>query len=848
MEESLYRSEKTAKQLTAVYELSREMTLTADLDRISNTVLDIAQKALNFDNCALVLIDGSTNEIYTQAQRGYSEEISKYRSPIDHEKGIVASVARTGKAICLPDVKKNGRYISGVPDGRSELAVPLIIGEKVIGVLDVESKKTDAFSEEDRKLLSCLASQAALAIQNARNFEELRRGLDELRTLYDVAVASSSSLKLDEVLRVIYEKVNQLMDTPTFYIALYDEAERLMHFEYLVDAGELQEKITYKLSERSGFTGWVIQTGKPLLIRDLANQREKLPAVPVLVGKAETKIPRSWLGVPLIAKDKLIGVLSAQHPVANAFDEQDQRVLSIIANQVASTVENARLFRELEKKTRHLSVLLDTCTVLSSSLNSKRLLHNLAEKLTTALPVTFSRVSLLDEGTEELSVASASAIRPLEWESGIGERYPVLSDSYYRPCVKNLETVVLRADKNQQALSEFSQQIALKNGLQSLLIIPLAAGRKALGVAWLGEMRNWKRAGFTTEKTELCRAVANRGAIAIERAQFHEKLRANHNYLKSEVQERYKFGNIIGKSVAMNKVFRLLERVIPAAASVLVQGESGTGKEIVAKAIHYSGPRRSKRLVPLDCGAIPDHLVESELFGYRKGAFTGAKEDRKGLFEEADGGTLFLDEISNMKMATQAKLLRALQEGEIRRVGETRSRKVDVRIISASSENLEEEVLKGNFRQDLLFRLNIITVQLPPLRERLADVPLLASHFLKKCCEKENKKIEGFSPKAMDLLISHDYVSNNVRELENIIERAVVVERSQIIEPESLSFVAEKRSIPSRLNSLDSREKTQIIETLKQTAWNKTKASKILEISRPTLDRKIRKYNIKREE
>jgi Nif-specific regulatory protein len=848
MQKSLHTSERCARQLTAVYELSREMTLSADIDHISNAILDIAQKALHFDNCALLLIDESTKEIFTQAQRGYSTAIQKYRSPIDHEKGITTAVARTGKMIYLPDVKKNGRYIRGVPGGRSELAVPLIIGGKVIGVLDVESKKGNAFSEEDQQLFACLASQAALAIQNERNFAELKRGLKELEILNDIATASGSTLKMDQVLSIIYQKISQLLGINTFYIALYDRSTEEIHFDYLVDHGKPQEKIIHQLSDEQGLTGWIIRTGKGLLIKDLAAPKKKLPTLPVIVGEEKDKMPRSWLGVPLVAKDTLVGVLSVQSPKPNMFDDQDQRVLSIIASQIASTVENAKLFSELENKTHHLSVLLDTCTVLSASLSSQRILQGLAEKLATALPVTFCRVSLFDEDTEELSVASAAAIRPLEWEPGIGERYPALSDSYYRPCVKNLETVILRADEDQRTVSEFSRKIALKNGLQSVLLIPLAAGRKALGMAWLGEMRHWKRAGFSTEKAELCRAVANRGAIAIERAQFHEKLRANHNHLKSEVQERYKFGNIIGKSTSMKKVFSLLERVIPSTVSVLIQGESGTGKELVAKAIHYSGPRRSKRFMPLDCGAIPDHLVESELFGYRKGAFTGAKEDRKGLFEEANGGTLFLDEISNMKVATQAKFLRALQEGEIRRVGEARSRKVDVRVISASSENLEEEVRKGNFRQDLLFRLNIVTVQLPPLRERPADIPLLASDILKKSCQKEKKEIQGFNPQAMDLLMSHDYLSNNVRELENIIERAVVVERSPVITPQSLSFVAEKGPISSRLNSLDGRERAQIIETLERTGWNKTKTSKILKISRPTLDRKLKKYKIKKME
>lgn len=849
VDESIQKLEKLAEKLAAVYELSREMTLSADIDHISDAVLDIAQKALNFDNCALLLIDESTNELYTQAQRGYSDEIEKIRLPMNYDKGITPSVARTGKSIYLPDVSQNGRYIPGVPGGRSELAVPVEIGGKVIGVLDVESKGIDAFLEEDQKLLSCLASQTALAIQNARNFEEVRRGSDELGTLYDIAIASTSTLKLNEVLRVIYGRLNQLMGISSFHIALYNEAEGEIRFEYVVDAGEPQEKVICRLSEGCGPTGWIVQTGKSLLIRDWENELERFPVSPIVIGKS--KVPRSWLGVPLITKDKLIGVMATQSYEPNAFDEQDKRVLSVIANQVAITVENARLFTEDEKKTEQLSLLLNASTAFSSTLSLNQILHNLAEKLTTSLPTTCCIVALLDERMEELTIGSTFAIRPLEWEPNIGGRYPVEAKSYFKPCVKEAETLVLRADENKEELLEFVYRLALRNGIQSLLCVPLVTGSKVLGMAWLGEMRSWKRSSFTSEKVNVCRGIADRGAIAIENALLHEQLRENHAYLRSEVEERYKFGNIIGKSLKMRKVYKLLEIVKNSLISVLIEGETGTGKEVVAKAIHFSGPRCHKRFVPVDCGAIPETLVESELFGYKKGAFTDAREDKKGLFEEADGGTLFLDEIGNMNPSMQAKLLRVLQEGEIMRLGETRPRKVDVRVISATSKDLEVEVRKGKFREDLLFRLNVVTVKLPSLRERLEDIPLLANHFLKKYSERENKVIVGFSPRAMNLLMNYDYPRNNVRELENIVERAVVMERSKIITQESLSFIEDKKTFvfkPKYISSLQDVEKDIILKTLQHTGWNKKKSCAILGISRPTLDRKLRKYKITRKE
>ena len=344
--------------------------------------------------------------------------------------------------------------------------------------------------------------------------------------------------------------------------------------------------------------------------------------------------------------------------------------------------------------------------------------------------------------------------------------------------------------------------------------------------------------------------------LTLKKAEERESLKKENLWLKERIQkieDSYDFGNMVAKSKAMRSVFRLAAKAAQYKTTVLILGDSGTGKELIARAIHFQGPRSNMPLVPVNCGGIPENLLESELFGYQKGAFTGADRNKKGIFQEADGGTIFLDEIGELPLALQVKLLRVLQENEIRPIGGSKSIKIDVRVIAATAKNLEDEARKGTFREDLFYRLNVLSIQLPPLRDRSEDIPLLCDHFIKRFNKQLDKDIQEISSAAMARLLAYNW-PGNVRELENAIERAVVLAEDSLLSPDHFPPELGQRSSKEQMGELFNGyslknaqkvlEKKLITKALNETRGNRTQAARLLEISHPSLLSKIKAYDI----
>ncbi|MFQ5865852.1 MAG: sigma 54-interacting transcriptional regulator [bacterium] len=389
--------------------------------------------------------------------------------------------------------------------------------------------------------------------------------------------------------------------------------------------------------------------------------------------------------------------------------------------------------------------------------------------------------------------------------------------------------------------------------IQSVLGIPIQVRGKIVGIIILHNNKGEKK--FAENDLRLLNIIASQSAQVLENASVHHKIKEENLYLKKEIARKYQFEEIIGRAPAMEQIFKLMEKVIPTDVRVLIEGESGTGKELIARAIHYNGPRKNKRFLAIDCGALPENLLESELFGHVKGAFTGATESKKGLFQAADGGTLFLDEIDNTSPALQTKLLRAIQEGEIRPVGGTNAIKVDVRILCATSQDLSQSVRNGTFREELLFRLKVVTLKLPPLRERKEDIPILASHFLKKFSQAHKKSLQTFSKEASHLLGLYKW-RGNVRELEHAIERCVVLaepERKSVdvdLLPDEIVAATSRIELPIDVNNInlasavEHLERKLVVEALRKFKGNRTKAAESLGLSRRGLLNKIERYGL----
>ncbi len=337
--------------------------------------------------------------------------------------------------------------------------------------------------------------------------------------------------------------------------------------------------------------------------------------------------------------------------------------------------------------------------------------------------------------------------------------------------------------------------------------------------------------------------------MLVSKTLHHHRLEQENINLKERLEARFDFGDIIGRSPSMRELFETLALVAPSEATVLIHGESGTGKELVANAIHHNSPRKDHPFVKVNCAALPETLLENELFGHEKGAFTGAVGPKKGRFQLADRGTLFLDEIAEMAPATQAKILRVLQEREFEPVGGTRTVQVDTRIISATNRNLEDEIAAGRFREDLYYRLNVVMVHVPPLRSRSVDIPLLADYFLNHYAKKNHRGIKGIQPRGMDLLLRHTW-PGNVRELENVIERAVIMTRGDVIVPEHFPSTLQdhdgeapgREPVLASGRSLKEVEKEMILKTLADMGGNRTRTAEVLGISRRTLQLKLKEY------
>ena len=487
----------------------------------------------------------------------------------------------------------------------------------------------------------------------------------------------------------------------------------------------------------------------------------------------------------------------------------------------------------------NFSALYEVTQTIGSILDPKQLLEEVLEIAMKHLDAERGFLLLTDPAQESGFTVAAS-------RNLVGQDRPsalAASSSVVRKVLASGESV-LTVDAATDERFEASSSI-LAQKILSIICIPLKAHDVARGALYLDSART--RGKFTNDSLQFLTVFGNLATIALDNAQEYERLRRENDRLRVGVDSSQLFEGIVGQSKEWVAVLDLVRRVVDVDVSVLVTGESGTGKELIARAVHAHGLRATNPFVAVNCSAIPEQLLESELFGYKKGAFTNAVTDKIGLMEYANGGTLFLDEISLLAPALQSKLLRVLQEREIRRVGDLEDRKVDVRIIAASNLDLKEETRKGVFREDLFFRLNVIEIHLPPLRQRKEDIPLLANYFLKRAAASYKRTVNGINPKAVESLVRHSW-QGNVRELQNVIERAVVLCSGDELQEHDLQMqhVRESDLLESGL-TLGDFERKLVERTLKEMKGNRTQTAEKLGVSLRWLQYRLKEWDLGKE-
>lgn len=499
-------------------------------------------------------------------------------------------------------------------------------------------------------------------------------------------------------------------------------------------------------------------------------------------------------------------------------------------------------------KTDEITLLYQITQILNQTHDLQDSLYNVLDLLSKAMNMVRGTITLLNPLSEEISIQVAHGISESARQRGVYKLGEGITGQVIQ-C--GTAVTISKVSEDPRFLNRTASRKSIKDQEISFICVPIKKEKKVIGALSVDRLYN---AAYSLERGEkilsVVAAMIATQVIHLERIQIEkERLSAENDRLQAELQKKYRIKNIIGNSNKMREVYQMISQVAESNATVLIRGESGTGKELVATSIHFNSRRTKNPFIKINCAAIPANLIESELFGHEKGAFTGALSQKQGKFELADKGTLFLDEIGSIEPVVQTKLLRVLQEREFDRVGGNKTIKIDVRIIAATNRNLEQAVLESHFRSDLYYRINVFPIYLPPLRERKTDILVLADYFLEKYARENNKKIVRFSTPAIDMLMAYHW-PGNVRELENCIERAVVLCEDQVIHgfhlPPTLQTGKESNTIPaiSLEKSVENLEREMMIDALKHTRGNISQAAKTLNTTVRIFSYKARRYHI----
>jgi formate hydrogenlyase transcriptional activator len=682
-------------------------------------------------------------------------------------------------------------------------------------------------------------------------------------TLARVSRAIGTHGDLRELFGVLADELHRVVQFDFIGVSLRDKNSDTLQ-NYFIDMTSRSESILeQQLTPEESLTFWVYERQEPLL----RSTDEMEPSYSRLQAIFKKHSIRSICALPLTTAHRKLGAITFGSKQIDTYSPNEVQFVSQVVDYIALAFDDALNFaalrqasEELQSKNDRLQLLLDVTNQVVSNLELRDLLRAISQDVRRVMQCDYAGLSLPDADKKQLRLYAVD----------FPESKGFLQEDLVYSIEGSPSGTAFRTMKPLTLQSPFTGwlhfpivQIAVREDLKSFCFLPLISRNRALGTLVLARLRD---DAFSQADVEFLGQVANQIALAVENALafreirgLKEQLSKEKLYLEDEIRAEMNFAQIIGNSGSLRKALKRVETVAPTDSTVLIYGETGTGKELIARAIHDLSPRRSKPFVKLNCAAIPTGLLESELFGHERGAFTGAIAQRIGRFEVADGGTIFLDEIGEIPLELQTKLLRVLQEREFERLGSSRTIRTDARLIAATNRDLEAMVSDHKFRSDLFFRLDVFPVHVPALRERDGDIPLLVRHFTQQFSTRMKKAVETIPSAAMDALCRYHW-PGNIRELQNVIERAVIISAGPALSVDvaDLKFPktshAEESAVPAKLetngalhNVLQETERQQILKALKQSNWvvaGPHGAAARLGMNRSTLQVRIRKLGI----
>jgi len=676
--------------------------------------------------------------------------------------------------------------------------------------------------------------------------------ISEYQALLEVAESIAAHRDLTGLFHDLAQRLHRVVEFDFLSLVLHDPARNVMRLHILETNFPTDLSTGRETPVERSLGGRVWETQQPLVIADVESETE----FPEMMRMLREHQVRSVCTLPLTTAQRRLGAMGFGSRSARVYHPDDVEFLGQVSRQVAVAVDNALnaqaakdYHEQLARERDRLRLLLDVNNAIVSNLSKKELFAAISAGLRRLLDLEYMSLAVYDAKTNQLRL---HALDFADGSDSVTEETPIPIDG--TPPGRAFSTrqpVLVDSSNIGQFISEGFRKVVAQ-GLRSGCVLPLISRDRALGTLNVGTRRE---VSLRAQDIDLLTQVANQIAIGLENAlafseieDLKEQLAKEKLYLEDEIRTEHDFEEIVGGSPALMRVLSQVETVAPTDATVLLQGETGTGKEVIARAIHNLSRRRDRTFVKVNCAAIPAGLLESELFGHEKGAFTGAIAQRAGRFELAHLGTLFLDEVGDIPLELQPKLLRALQEQEFERLGGTRTVRVDARLVAATNRNLAEMVADQRFRSDLFYRLNVFPIQMPPLRERREDIPLLVRYFVQKYALRMERKIETVSSEALQALTDYPW-PGNIRELENFIERAVILSRGPVLQVSINDLRPGAESPPIPPTTLESAEREHIVRVLREADWvigGPGGAAERLGLKRTTLQSKMRKLGISR--